>query len=1389
MANKNTKHTLISFTCSWGYTKGGINAFNTDFLEAMANAYLDKVHIVCVVLKATETEIQDAADKNITLIDSHYKPESNDTARNVLEKITNRGISLDPTTTIFLGHDRISGEIALLTSKLARGRSALIHHMSYDHYESFAENSESAKSKSNIQESLFKEADIPMAVGPLLSKALEDMIDKSVDMIIPGLAEIEPRTRPLNTFSMFVSGRLDEDSSRNKQGQLALAAFATCCKKAKEQQYPESLINNRPKLLMRGVNFEGNDANESHYSSSEKNLNRFAEKYSDSVINLQALPYTTERNELFNELRKSSLAAMPSWHEGFGLVAWEAIAAGVPLIISKDSGVFQLISKNHPGFDTGFIWAVDIKGKVDEPHFSDKDLAAVDKAIQEVAKKPAIAREKASKLKSELSQYTWPNCAENVINIFGWDLKKGVIDESKLIDASSISKPQERKPAVKVHIETSGLSIPQSNWNPSSGMPASVLLKASEEVVPFDTNRQPDLDKLLNWSKDDSFPLAIRLIKGEGGVGKTRLASELCKQLKNKDWNAGFYKVNEDITLASLWDNCCENKNNNIIVIDYAETRTNDIISLIKLIIQTKSFDKTRLLLLARDGGEWWDNLPAKDTDSEGVLSSSATTGPYSLSALYGSQDERKQGFQTALSEFSKILNVSTPMVNPDLLGPHFDKPLFIQMAALLALHGEQPKSSDGITRAIINHEQRYWAAALINESIELDALLAKKLLALVTLIGDFETAKEAFNYWKIVDDSNISISSFSKLFNCLVRLYPGYKGLQAVKPDLLGEELVSQVLLSTSGDDLLTVVLSKNVPEKYRGHALTLIARLSNYKPSLLPMIEASLAKNLASTMNSIVNVATETPSRLTELATEALKKQPKNSQSSLATQLSSLITSDSLALNALGSEAKRILYEKSKVKAIKKINSRNLKVQSDFLIDIINYAASLISLGKNHDGLSISKEGLEVANLISSDSTEEGQSIYSAHLHCHSISLHNSGYAVVAEKYAKQALEIRKNLTKKNPDRFQPDLALSLSSYSTRLGDLGRYIGAEDYARQALEIRKKIAEKNPDHFQPDLALSLDNYAIMLNHLDKEVEAESYAKQALEIRKKIAEKNPDRFQPDLARSLDNYAIHLGLLGRIIEAEHYAKQALEITRNLAEQNPDRFQPDLASSLGTYANNLSNLGKAVEAECYAKKALEMAKNFADKNQDRFQFDLALLLSIYAHSLNDLSRTVEAEDYAKQALEIQQPLAEKHPEKYSYHFVFAYLNHNLFAWLADQNQEVQELSLENYLNHMPKSKQQNVKLFKTFNDSIRAIDTESKEILFKKILDTYKYFSHSQKVVCEDYFHCSFAWLYNKDLVLEESEKWLERWHKYKLQRDNNVPKWMLLIAKKLEFSFP
>jgi glycosyltransferase involved in cell wall biosynthesis len=226
-----------------------------------------------------------------------------------------------------------------------------------------------------------------LAVGPLLRDVATEFVgqSKSVHMLIPGLAEIDAQDAP-TTFVAFLSARLSDDAARIKQGHLGIAAFATAQRDAREDGRPDSL-RNQPKLILRGVDLEGLVSPTDPDDNTELRLKQFAEKYAHAVVNLHTLPFTEARTELYEELARSSVCLMPSWHEGFGLAAWEAIAAGVPVILSRNSGVYKLLDEKYPA-GPGCVYPIEIGGMFSEPFFTNDDLTITTKVLKTVADDP-----------------------------------------------------------------------------------------------------------------------------------------------------------------------------------------------------------------------------------------------------------------------------------------------------------------------------------------------------------------------------------------------------------------------------------------------------------------------------------------------------------------------------------------------------------------------------------------------------------------------------------------------------------------------------------------------------------------------------------------------------------------------------------------------------------------------------------------------------------------------------------------------------------------------------------------------------------------------------------------------------------------------------------------
>ena len=1160
-------YTLVTFATQWGSKHGGVNSFNADFLTAFGFAYHLGVQIVCIVTSAAPEEIEAAWKANVRLVSLPYSPLDkvldNPHAQAGIDELVRRSISFEPDKTVWLGHDRITGGAAIAAAEMAGGRAAVIHHMSYDDYESYAEDSQSAQRKTETQATLFQKADIVLAVGPLLRDAAGDRLSgsKPVHMLIPGLAEIDPQSVP-NTFVAFLSGRLSDDAARIKQGQLGIAAFATAQREARQMGMPDALCK-QPKLLLRGVDFEGKLTRSSLGAEQdpETELKQFAEHYAQAVVNLHALPYTYDRQQLYSELSRASVALMPSWHEGFGLVAWEAIAAGVPLIISKSSGVYRLLEEKYPGAGTGCVYPLDIRGATTWPFFQDEDLKETVARLKEVANNPGKARQQASILRNLiLGENTWAACAEQAANAFGWELKKGSIPD---ITPESLSqKPDNLAP---VPAPTDGkhkpLQMPTGQWRVGAGMADSQLLRAEEALLPFDPARQPDVESLNAWLDDTRWPLAVRLITGAGGQGKTRLALEICQQRLASNWDAGFLDSDIEVNrMPASWQALRNLNQPLLIVIDYAETRQTPFLALLKAALQNPGNQPVRMLLLARDGGEWWDNLPSRDRQCEPLLSGHATSGPFRLPALYEAELDRREAYNKALRVFARTLGVSAPEIVPDLLGKHFERPLYVQMAALLALYGERPTTAQGLTKALLNHERRYWSGILAQFNWLEPERRAEQLLALTTLAGGFATPRAAEPYWEKAKGAVLTPADFNSLFRALATLYPGTQGLQALRPDLLGEALVAQALLRPGAETLLDVVLSNKATQSIRRNALTVLARASEQRLDLQESLVEAFVRHFAHCCQDIVAVGTETTSRLPELAESAFARLSSVSKSQAAGLLSPLLKEESVQLAGLSCMVSEYLAEKSREKFEKKPG--NIDRMGEYAYALIRHGVNLSRIGHSERACQVDLTGLELF----------------------------------------------RRLSIKAPRRFEPDYATSLSNYASHLGEVGQNEEALNYSRQALEIRQRLAQKNPDRFAPDYATSLSNYANDLSEAGQNEEALNYSRQALEIRQRLAQKDPDRFNPDYAMSLNNYAGHLSEVGQNEEALNYSRQALEIRQRLAQKNPDRFNPDHANSLSNYASYLSDAGQYEEALNHAQQALEIRQRLAQKNPNRFSEDL-------------------------------------------------------------------------------------------------------------------------------------------------------------------------------------
>ncbi len=114
--------------------------------------------------------------------------------------------------------------------------------------------------------------------------------------------------------------------------------------------------------------------------------------------------YTDDAERLSEDLRRSSLVLMPSRAEGFGLVGLEAIAAGVPVLVSDRSGLGELlVERLGAPAAASFV----VRTSLATANF-ETDAGEWAQAIEEVLRHRSDAFARAGKLLAELAdQLTW----------------------------------------------------------------------------------------------------------------------------------------------------------------------------------------------------------------------------------------------------------------------------------------------------------------------------------------------------------------------------------------------------------------------------------------------------------------------------------------------------------------------------------------------------------------------------------------------------------------------------------------------------------------------------------------------------------------------------------------------------------------------------------------------------------------------------------------------------------------------------------------------------------------------------------------------------------------------------------------------------------------------
>ena len=400
------------------------------------------------------------------------------------------------------------------------------------------------------------------------------------------------------------------------------------------------------------------------------------------------------------------------------------------------------------------------------------------------------------------------------------------------------------------------------------------LLRPEARIVPFWPRRE--LGELLEWCRAPR-QTRVRLVTGESGTGKTRLALEFARELEYDGWQALWVPLGSEPEAARAARRIARPT---VLLVDNAETRTG-LLPLLSDAVDSLNGRDLRVLLLACNAGEWWHHL----VDGVGYRLGEkiAAAQPIRLGPMAHGPGQHVV-FDAAVTAFAARFGVIRPAVQSLLSDP--DAPVLVAHAAALSAvldHaewdlGEHPRSNAEVLETLLRRETRYWARAAAARGLDLDPDAQRRAIAVACLIGaDSESA--AAELLRRLPDFAGSAELCSQVARWLHDLDPGQATvgrmvtgwLGSLQPDRVAEHLIIGELARQP--DLIPAVFT-GLDESHAKKALTVLGRAALNYPGAASLLVRALAADLEHLAVPALAVAVETNPSIDRMVADAVTR-----------------------------------------------------------------------------------------------------------------------------------------------------------------------------------------------------------------------------------------------------------------------------------------------------------------------------------------------------------------------------------------------------------------------------------------------------------------------------------------------------------------------------------
>ncbi|GAQ65290.1 tetratricopeptide repeat protein [Streptomyces scabiei] len=780
------------------------------------------------------------------------------------------------------------------------------------------------------------------------------------------------------------------------------------------------------------------------------------------------------------------------------------------------------------------------------------------------------------------------------------------------------------------------------------------LLRADAEAVAFH-GRAAELDRLRTWCEQGPAKLAVQVMTGPGGQGKTRLARRLTQVLADSGWVTGHLRSNLIDPPGPLDFTGLRTELPLVLVVDYAEVRPRVVRELVRHFLEADNH-RVRLLLLARADGSWRE--PATDTDYEtgSVLDSAPVIELAALLPDGKTPENRAAAFTRAARDLSVLLprvpglreydwdRVAAELSpDDDLSDSRYDNVLTLHMTALVGLlqNGPAPVETAAdapVERTLVMHERKFWQATADSEEfgLGLSDRTLRRAVAVAALCG--ATDRDEAN--RVIGSlPDVGAGKAANTAEWFAWLYPPGQGdyWGALQPDRIAEYHAAEAV--TSGGLALSDVLAAASPAQ-QARAVTTLTRA---------VVAHNNARRTANgeRVLAVLGEALDTVTIHTEALRSAVAALPRPARAV-----------SGLALRLTQDLVDR--YERSTARPPEVPDPQQAASDAGELAGALSELGVLLAeAGHPEEALGASRRAAGLYEGIAAASPAYAPYLGSS-LSRLSNRLAETGDHTGAVEPARKAVKIHERLAAADPTAFEPGLLTSLTTLGNRLMQTGRHPEGLAAVDRAVQIGTRLADADPGAHSPSLAKALVNLGAWLAQTGLLSEGLDVGEKGADLYRRLAAANPAGYEAELVVALTNLSNHLSKTEQRSKALAAAEEAVRISRRLAAIDPAAHDPGLALALHNLAGRLDKAGRDAETLATAEEAAKIHRRLAESNPAVYGPRLAATLNNLGAWLDRARRTAEASAAAEEAVKILRTLAELSPEVHGPHLAASLSN---------------------------------------------------------------------------------------------------------------------------------